>query len=77
MFKKYESEVTESRKILSDIDVEFDMNYKRVLFRKYFQIIAQNGNLLTAVCRFCSFVLIVEKSSTFETLTSHLNVCIL
>lgn len=77
MFKKYESEVTESRKILSDIDVEFDMHYKRVLFRKYFQIIAQNGNLLTAVCRFCSFVLIVEKSSTFETLTSHLNVCIL
>lgn len=56
------------------IEVEFDEEFKRVLFKEYFKIIAKTEEQVSAVCRSCKRILNGQEKS-FSQLQEHLRVC--
>lgn len=52
MFKKYQNEVELKHK-KSPIDSQSLLKNERILSKDYFQIIEQQENSITGVCRFC------------------------
>lgn len=59
------------------INIDFNMNYKRVLFTHFFQVVAKDDEKFAACCRNCKLVIRLIHTSCCTALIRHLKVSFL
>lgn len=58
----------------NEIKVDFKENFKRILFKHYYKIIAKTENGVKAVCRTCKIIRYSENIRERNTFGKHLQV---